>query len=69
MGARPAAGRRAVEVLLEAELSRADVRRLVLVDAVWAGADDEREFSVRVGDRQRRVHVTDQDSPLGIADA
>ncbi|MGW8063689.1 BREX-2 system phosphatase PglZ [Streptomyces ziwulingensis] len=69
MGARPAAGRRAVEVLLEAELDRADGRRLVLVDAVWAGADDEREFSVRVGDRQRRVHVTDQDSPLGIADA
>ncbi|WP_415941471.1 BREX-2 system phosphatase PglZ [Streptomyces sp. 067-1] len=69
MGARPVAGRRAVEVLLEAELPRSDGRRLVLVDAVWAGGDEEREFSVRVGDRQRRVHVTDQDSPLGIADA
>ncbi|MFD8270946.1 BREX-2 system phosphatase PglZ [Streptomyces flaveolus] len=69
MGARPAAGQRAVQVLLEAELPRAEDRRLVLVDAVWAGRDEEREFSIRVGDRQRRVHVTDQHSPLGIADA
>lgn len=69
MAARPAAGRRAVEVLLEAELPRAEGRRLVLVDAVWAGGDQEREFTVRVDGVARRVHVTDQDSALGIADA
>ncbi|MEU9332087.1 BREX-2 system phosphatase PglZ [Streptomyces sp. NPDC048290] len=66
---RPAAGRRAIEVLLEAELPRADGRRLVLVDAVWAGRDEEREFTVQVDGAPRRVRVTDQDSPLGIADA
>ncbi|MGW2028998.1 BREX-2 system phosphatase PglZ [Streptomyces sp. NPDC001811] len=69
MAARPAAGRRAIEVLLEAELPRAEGRRLVLVDAVWAGGEEEREFTVKVGDTARRVHVTDQDSPLGIAEA
>ncbi|ALO95591.1 hypothetical protein SHL15_4500 [Streptomyces hygroscopicus subsp. limoneus] len=69
MAARPAAGRRAIEVLLEAELPRAEGRRLVLVDAVWAGSDEEREFTVKVGDTARRVHVTDQNSPLGIAEA
>ncbi|PZH06874.1 BREX-2 system phosphatase PglZ [Streptomyces sp. NTH33] len=69
MPARPAAGRRAVEVLLEAELPRAEGRRLVLVDAVWAGDDAERGFTVQVDGAARRVHVTDQDSPLGIADA
>ncbi|MGW2821683.1 BREX-2 system phosphatase PglZ [Streptomyces sp. NPDC001443] len=67
--ARPAAGRRAIEVLLEAELPYAEGRRLVLVDAVWAGGDSEREFTVQVEGTARRVHVTDQDSPLGIADA
>lgn len=67
--ARPAAGRRAIEVLLEAELPYAEGRRLVLVDAVWAGGDTDREFTVQVEGTARRVHVTDQDSPLGIADA
>ncbi|MGW5633286.1 BREX-2 system phosphatase PglZ [Streptomyces sp. NPDC003832] len=66
---RPAAGRRAIEVLLEAELPKAEGRRLVLVDAVWAGEDEEREFTVRVGGTARRVHITDQDSPLGVAEA
>ncbi|MET8828859.1 BREX-2 system phosphatase PglZ [Streptomyces sp. NPDC004610] len=66
---RPAAGRRAIEVLLEAELPRAGDRRLVLVDAVWAGGEEEREFTVQVDGGARRVHVTAQDSPLGIADA
>ncbi|MFJ4689797.1 BREX-2 system phosphatase PglZ [Streptomyces sp. NPDC088766] len=66
---RPAAGRRAIEVLLEAELPGAEGRRLVLVDAVWAGGDEEREFTVQVDGAPRRVHITDQDSPLGIADA
>ncbi|MER6630967.1 BREX-2 system phosphatase PglZ [Streptomyces sp. NPDC000987] len=69
MAARPAAGRRAVEVLLETELPGAGDRRLVLVDAVWAGTDEEREFTVQVDGSTRRVRVTDQDSPLGIADA
>ncbi|MFJ6420463.1 BREX-2 system phosphatase PglZ [Streptomyces hydrogenans] len=69
MGTRPAAGRRAIEVLLETELPQADGRRLVLVDAVWAGHDEERTFSVKVEGESRRVHVTDETSPLGIADA
>ncbi|GAA0632034.1 BREX-2 system phosphatase PglZ [Streptomyces thermocarboxydovorans] len=69
MGVRPAAGRRAIEVLLQAELAGADERRLVLVDAVWAGSDAEREFTLQVEGRARRVRVTDQDSPLGIAEA
>ncbi|WP_371626526.1 BREX-2 system phosphatase PglZ [Streptomyces sp. NBC_01116] len=66
---RPVAGRRAVEVLLETELARAPGCRLVLVDAVWDSADKDTEFTVRVGTGHRRVLVTDQDSPLGIADA
>ncbi|MBT2411743.1 BREX-2 system phosphatase PglZ [Streptomyces sp. ISL-12] len=69
MAARPTAGRRAIEVLLEAELPRAEGRRLVLVDAVWGGGEEEREFAVRADGTTYRVHVTDQDSPLGIADA
>ncbi|GAB1337303.1 BREX-2 system phosphatase PglZ [Streptomyces sp. E-15] len=69
MAERPAAGRRAIEVLLEAELPHAEGRRLVLVDAVWAGGEEEREFTVKAGDTAWRVHVTDQDSPLGIAEA
>lgn len=69
MPARPAAGRRAIEVLLETELPRAEGRRLVLVDAVWADGDGERDFTVRIDGTARRVHVTDQDSPLGITEA
>ncbi|MGA5358806.1 BREX-2 system phosphatase PglZ [Streptomyces purpurascens] len=69
MPARPAAGRRAIEVLLEAELPRAEGRRLVLVDAVWADGDKERDFTVQIDGTARRVHVTDQDSPLGITEA
>ncbi|MFI8894732.1 BREX-2 system phosphatase PglZ [Streptomyces paradoxus] len=69
MPTRPAAGRRAIEVLLEAELPRAEGRRLVLVDAVWADGDKERDFTVQIDGTARRVHVTDQDSPLGITEA
>ncbi|MER7898626.1 BREX-2 system phosphatase PglZ [Streptomyces sp. NPDC096046] len=69
MPTRPAAGRRAIEVLLEAELPRAEGRRLVLVDAVWADGDKERDFTVQIDGTARPVHVTDQDSPLGITEA
>ncbi|MFD5948657.1 BREX-2 system phosphatase PglZ [Streptomyces collinus] len=69
MPTRPAAGRRAIEVLLEAELPRAEGRRLVLVDAVWADGDEERDFTVQIDGTARRVRVTDQDSPLGITEA
>ncbi|MET9758472.1 BREX-2 system phosphatase PglZ [Streptomyces sp. NPDC006372] len=69
MPTRPAAGRRAIEVLLEAELPRAEGRRLVLVDAVWADGNEERDFTVQIDGTARRVHVTDQDSPLGITEA
>lgn len=69
MAARPVAGRRAVEVLLETELPGLPGHRLVLVDAVWDTAEKDTEFTVRVGTGHRRVVVTDQHSPLGIADA
>lgn len=67
--ARPAAGRRAIEVLLQAELPESPEHQLVLVDATWAGTDTDREFTLQVGGARRRVHVTEQDSPLGITDA
>jgi hypothetical protein len=69
MAARPAAGRRAVEVLLETELPRAAGRRLVLVDATYEGGDQDTEFTVRAGDRSRTVRISEQHSALGIADA
>lgn len=69
MAARPAAGRRAIEVLLETELPGAEGRRLVLVDATYEGGDTDTEFTVRVDGRNRRVRITDQYSPLGITEA
>ncbi|MFJ4771569.1 BREX-2 system phosphatase PglZ [Streptomyces uncialis] len=69
MASRPAAGRRAIEVLLETELPRAEGRRLVLVDATFEGGDQDTEFTVRVDGRNRAVRVSEQHSPLGIADA
>ena len=66
---RPIAGRRAIEVLLQTELKDAPGRRLVLVDAVWDPEEKDTEFTVTVGDRRRRVVVTDQHSPLGVTDA
>ncbi|MBK3582809.1 BREX-2 system phosphatase PglZ [Streptomyces sp. MBT57] len=69
MGTRPAVGRRAIEVLLEAELPDAGGRRLVLVDATYEDPGQDTEFTLRVADTSRRVRITDQDSPLGIADA
>ncbi|MDX3579194.1 BREX-2 system phosphatase PglZ [Streptomyces sp. FL07-04A] len=69
MPPRLAVGRRAIQVLLEAELPEAAGRRLVLVDATYDGPGQETEFTVRVDGRTRRVRVTDQDSLLGIAEA
>ncbi|MFJ7529361.1 BREX-2 system phosphatase PglZ [Streptomyces griseus] len=67
--ARPVAGRRAIEVLLRTELENAPDRRLVLVDAVWDPEEKDSEFTVAVGSGRRRVVVSDQHSPLGVADA
>ncbi|WP_030581833.1 BREX-2 system phosphatase PglZ [Streptomyces anulatus] len=69
MAARPAAGRRAIEVLLETELPHADGSRLVLVDATYDGGDQDTAFTVRINGRNRSVRITEQHSPLGIADA
>ncbi|MCQ9707387.1 MULTISPECIES: BREX-2 system phosphatase PglZ [unclassified Streptomyces] len=69
MSARPAVGRRAIEVLLEAELPDADGRRLLLVDATYEGPGRSAEFTAALGGGSRRVRITDQDSPLGIAEA
>ncbi|MFF4506648.1 BREX-2 system phosphatase PglZ [Streptomyces sp. NPDC001401] len=66
---RPVAGRRAIEVLLRTELKNAPGCRLVLVDAVWDADEKDTEFTVAVGGGSRRVVVTDQHSPLGVADA
>ncbi|MEK8143651.1 hypothetical protein NKH18_21450 [Streptomyces sp. M10(2022)] len=62
-------GRRAIEILLETELPDAGGRRLVLVDATYEGPGQDTEFTLRVADTSRRVRISDQDSPLGIADA
>ncbi|MGW1524483.1 BREX-2 system phosphatase PglZ [Streptomyces sp. NPDC002159] len=67
--ARPVAGRRAIEVLLQTELKRAPDHRLVLVDAVWDPEEVNTEFTVEVGGGHRRVVVTDEHSPLGVTDA
>lgn len=69
MAVRPAAGRRAIEVLLESELPHAEGQRLVLVDATYEGDDGESEFTVRVDGHRRTVRITEQHSPLGIVDA
>lgn len=69
MAPRPAVGRRAIEVLLEAELPEAGGRRLVLVDATYEGPAQDTEFTVRVEGTTRRVRVTEQESLLGIAEA
>ncbi|MEU1622024.1 BREX-2 system phosphatase PglZ [Streptomyces sp. NPDC005722] len=66
---RPVVGRRAIEVLLQAELPNAAGQRLVLVDAAYEGRGQETEFRLRVDGRTRRVRISDQDSVLGIVDA
>lgn len=69
MVAQPTVGRRAIEVLLETELPTAGGRRLVLVDAVFEGGNQDSEFTLRVDGTNRRVKITSQSSPLGISDA
>ncbi|MEY2226749.1 MULTISPECIES: BREX-2 system phosphatase PglZ [Streptomyces] len=69
MTPRPVVGRRAIEVLLQAELPQAEGKRLVLVDAAYEDRGRDTEFTVRVDGEHRRVRVTDQESLLGIADA
>ncbi|MEV0301622.1 BREX-2 system phosphatase PglZ [Streptomyces prasinus] len=66
---RPVVGRRAIEVLLQAELPKAADRRLVLVDAAYEARGQEAEFGLRVEGRTYWVRVSDQDSVLGITDA
>ncbi|MCX5036865.1 MULTISPECIES: BREX-2 system phosphatase PglZ [Streptomyces] len=66
---RPVVGRRAIEVLLQAELPRAADRRLVLVDAAYEARGQETEFGLRIDGRTHWVRVSDQDSVLGITDA
>ncbi|MGA4865339.1 BREX-2 system phosphatase PglZ [Streptomyces lavendulocolor] len=67
--ARPVAGRRAIEVLLKAELKEAPDSRLVLVDAVWDSAEPQTDFTVTVDGEPRRVRVSDQHAPLGVTEA
>jgi hypothetical protein len=69
MAARPVVGRRAIEVLLQAELPDAEGKRLVLVDAVYEDRGREAEFTVRVEGRNHRVRISDHDSLLGVTDA
>ncbi|GAA3240201.1 BREX-2 system phosphatase PglZ [Streptomyces lavendulae] len=69
MAPRPVVGRRAIEVLLQAELPQAEGKQLVLVDAAYEDRGRESEFTVRVGGGTRRVRVSDQESLLGVADA
>ncbi|MFI8502809.1 BREX-2 system phosphatase PglZ [Streptomyces sp. NPDC085524] len=69
MPIRPVVGRRIIEALLETELARGSDRRLILVNARYESAGTEDEFIAKIGGRQRRVQITDQDSVLGITDA
>ncbi|AOW87754.1 hypothetical protein BC342_15730 [Streptomyces olivaceus] len=67
---RPVVGRRAIEVLLQAELPKAAAdRRLVLVDAAYEARGQETEFGLRIDGRTHWIRVSDQDSVLGITDA
>lgn len=68
MSPRPLVGRRAIEVLVETRLSDAASERLVLVDAGYDAPEREADFAVTVAGRSRRVHLSDQDSLLGIAE-
>ncbi|WP_329787391.1 BREX-2 system phosphatase PglZ [Lentzea sp. DG1S-22] len=68
MAAVPEANRRVIEALLEAEMPRAGDRRLVLVHGRY-DPKSPTEFTVRLGEEQRNVKVTDQSSVLGIVDA
>ncbi|MCX4667978.1 BREX-2 system phosphatase PglZ [Streptomyces sp. NBC_01381] len=68
MAVRPLVNRRIIEALLDTEMRRARDRRLLLVNARY---DDSAptDFTARVDGAQRRVHVSAEDSVLGIVDA
>jgi hypothetical protein len=68
MAVRPLANRRIIEALLDTELRRARDRRLLLVNARYDDGSP-RDFTTRVDGVQRRVHVSDEDSVLGVVDA
>ncbi|MFG2270678.1 BREX-2 system phosphatase PglZ [Streptomyces chartreusis] len=68
MAVRPLANRRIIEALLDAELRRTRDRRLLLVNARYDDSSP-RDFTIRVDGLQRRVHVSDEHSVLGIVDA
>ncbi|TYK44605.1 BREX-2 system phosphatase PglZ [Actinomadura decatromicini] len=71
MSAPPVIDRRVLEALLDIELPRrnaGDTARLVVVHGRYReGAPTE--FTIRFGERQRRVRVSDQTSVLGAVDA
>ncbi|WP_030884864.1 BREX-2 system phosphatase PglZ [Streptomyces sp. NRRL S-1868] len=69
MAARPVVGRRAIEVLLQAELPHAEGRQLVLVDAAYEDRGRDTEFTLPVEGCARRVRIADRDSVLGVTDA
>lgn len=68
MAGRPLANRRIIEALVDTELRRARDRRLLLVNARYDDSSPK-DFTVRLDRRQRRVHVSDQESVLGVVDA
>ena len=68
MAVRPLVNRRIIEALLDAEMRKATDRRLLLVNARYEDTAPK-EFTARIDGRPRHVHVTDEDSVLGIVDA
>ncbi|KFU81957.1 PglZ domain-containing protein [Amycolatopsis lurida] len=68
MAAVPELNRRVIEALLQSELPSAPERRLVLVHGRY-DALSPAEFNLKLAGATRRVHVTDQPSVLGIAEA
>ncbi|MCC9307571.1 BREX-2 system phosphatase PglZ [Kitasatospora sp. RB6PN24] len=67
-GGPPRIGRRTVEALLEGHWSALRERRLVLVHGHYP-QNELVEFTARIGGTTRRVHVTEEDSVLGILTA
>jgi hypothetical protein len=68
MAAVPELNRRVIEALLQSELPTALDRRLVLVHGRY-DTTSPAEFSLTISGASRRIHVTDQQSVLGILDA
>ncbi|KRV48666.1 hypothetical protein AQ490_24345 [Wenjunlia vitaminophila] len=66
--AAPPVGRRTIEALLDTHAGRLGDRRLMLVHGHYPPTAAP-EFTVRVGEETRRVHVVDRSSILGILQA